>query len=478
MQRFVPSLVAWVVIGAALFAVLASIAVAWSDAPLSSGDEAAHLDYAIDVWHGHLPVFEDGLTIKPPFGVAPPVQWVAQHPPFFYAVLAPVVGPLWDGGQLYAAVLAGRAVNAVFAGASVLATGWAALRVLPGRPAVAAVASLVLAGTSMFLLVGGAIYNDLANVLFAALAVGVAASALRRGLSTRLLVGGVVVTSLGMLSRLSFAVFVVAVVVAFLLARGTPLVRRLVGAGAVVVAPALAAGWFFVRNVRITGNVAGSHPDWAAEHLGRSSRSAAQVVTDPDFWTGVFSVFKGHLEAHWQWTWWLLLGPLALAVVAGVAAVVRRVVGPGRWTGARHASLPPARPRGDVVSDVLVAAMLVAVAALVVAGQVQFTTGGGAPNTRYGLPVMPVLAIVMAIGLVRGLGRLAAPVLTVAWVAGAAFVWWAILELSKPTSEVPGALAATRVSAVVALVVLAATLAGAVLLQLRGAGDRPDRTAW
>lgn len=477
MQRFVPSLVASVVIGAALFAVLASIAVAWSDAPLSSGDEAAHLDYVIDVWHGHLPVFEDGLTIRPPFGVAPPVQWVAQHPPFFYAVLAPIVGPLWDGGHQYAAVLAGRAVNAVFAGASVAATGWAARRVVPGRPAVAAVAALVLAGTSMFLLVGGAVYNDLANVLFGALAVGIAATALRRGLTTRLVVAGAVVTSLGMLSRLSFAVFLVAVAVAFLLARGASPLRRLVGAAAVVVAPALAAGWFFVRNVRITGNVAGSHPEWAAEHLGRSSRSAAQVVADPDFWTGVFSVFKGHLETHWQWTWWLLLGPLVLAVVAGVTAVVRGTALRGRRTVARHGSRLDGRTRGDVLADVLVAAMLVAVGALVIAGQVQFTTGGGAPNTRYGLPVMPVLAIPMAIGLVAGLGRFVAPVLTAAWAVGAGAVWWAILELTKPAAGLPGTLTTTRVAAVAAVVVLVATVVGAAVLELRGRSEEPDRTA-
>ncbi|WFR66543.1 hypothetical protein P9139_17465 [Curtobacterium flaccumfaciens] len=389
-------------------------------------------------------------------------------PPFFYAVLAPIVGPLWDGGHLYAAVLAGRAANAVFAGAAVVATGWAARRVLPGRPAVAAVAALVLAGTSMFLLVGGAVYNDLANVLFGALALGVAATALRRGLTTRLVTAAVVVTSLGMLSRLSFVVFVVAVAVAFLFARGASPVRRLLGAAAVVAAPALAAGWFFLRNVRITGNVAGSHPAWAAEHLGRSSRSAAQVVADPDFWTGVFSVFEGHLETNSQWTWWLLLGPLVLAVAACVTAAVRGVLRRGRRTVARHGSQLVARPRADVVADVLVAAMLVAVAALVIVGQVQFTTGGGAPHARYGLPVMPILGIPMAVGLVAGLGRFVAPVLTAAWAAGAAVVWWAVLELSKPASSWPGTLTTTWVAAVAAVVVLVATVIGAAVLELRG----------
>lgn len=465
MRRLVPSLPAAVVIAAACFAVLASVAIGFSAPPFNSGDEAAHFDYAVTVWHGHLPVFEDGLAIRSPFGILPPVQWVSQHPPLFYAVLAPVVGPLWDGGHLYAAVLMGRTVNAVLAGLTVLAVGWAARRVLPGRPAAAAVAAVIVSLTSMFLLVGGAVYNDLPNVGFGALALGVGASAIRRGLSTRLVVLGAVVTAGGMLSRLSFAVFVVAVVVAFLCAQGSGwwnrLVGKLVAAVVAVAAPALAAGWFFLRNQRLTGNVAGSHPDWAAQNLHRQHFGFVETVTDPLFWSGVFSVFRGHFADPWGWTWAILLVPLLLAVVVGAVPALRRS---GRLVDGRDTRL----------ADALVAAMLLAVLVLVVFLQVRFTMQGGAAQARYGLPVIPVLAVAMAIGL-TGFGRFVSPLLVSVWVAAAGYGWFAIVDLSKPAFTSADTLVVTRVAVVLAVVALVAVLAGVWAMSIRKVV--PDRVA-
>lgn len=473
MRRLIPSVHSAVVIAAACFAVFASVAIGFSAPPFNSGDEAAHFDYAVTVWHGHLPVFERGLTIDSPFGILPPVQWVAQHPPLFYAILAPFVGPLWDSGHLYAAVLAGRAVNAVLAGLTVLAAGWAARRVLPGRPATAAVAAVVVSLTSMFLLVGGAVYNDLPNVGFGALAIGVGATAIRRGLSTGLVVLGAVVTAGGMLSRLSFAVFVAAVLVAFVCARGGGRWNGLVGkAGAVLVAaaaPVLAAGWFFLRNRELTGNVAGSHPAWAATHLHRSQHGFVETVTDPGFWSGVFSVYRGHFADPWGWTWAILLVPLLLAVVVGLVPGLRRstlVVPPDRERARR----------GDRVADALVAAMLVAVFLLIVFLQVRFTMQGGAAQARYGLPVVPVFAVGMAIGL-TGFGRLAAPVLVTLWVAAAGYSWFDIVDLSGPAFTSAATLPITWVAVVLALAALAAVLVGVWTAALRPRRDVGARRA-
>ncbi|WIJ44224.1 glycosyltransferase family 39 protein [Curtobacterium citreum] len=451
MRRSLPSVTAGIVLAAACFAVLASIAIGFSAPPFNSGDEAAHFDYAVTVWHGHLPVFEDGLSIRSPFGILPPVQWVSQHPPLFYAILAPVVGPLWDGGHLYAAVLAGRAVNAVLAGLTVLASAWAARRVLPARPVVAAVAAVVVAMTPMFLLVGGAVYNDLPNVAFGALAIGVGATAIRRGLSTRLVVLGAVVTAAGMLSRLSAVVFVAVVLVAFLCARGSGRWNRLPGkvlaVAVAAVAPVLAAGWFFLRNRQLTGNIAGSHPEWAAQNLRREQHGFVETVTDPGFWSGVFSVFRGHFADPWGWTWALLVVPLLLAVVVAVVP------------GLRRSTLAPVRrrdldPRGDRLADALVALMLVAVFAAVVFLQVRFTMQGGAAQARYGLPVVPVLAVAMAVGL-TGLGRIVAPLVVTAWIAVAGYDWFAIVDLSRPAFTAAATLPITRVAVALAVLALA-----------------------
>ena len=464
MRRFVPSLHTGVVIAAALFAVFAAIAIGFAAPPFNSADEAAHFDYAVTIWHGHLPVFQDGLTISSPFGTLPPVQWVSQHPPLFYAILAPVVGPLWDSGQLYTAVLAGRGINAVLAGLTVLAVGWATGRVLPGRPAVSSVAAVVVSLTSMFLLVGGAVYNDLPNVGFGALAIGVGATAIRRGLSWRLVTLGAVVTAGGMLSRLSFAVFVVAVVVAFVVARRTgwwgTVLGKAIAVVVVGVAPVLSAGWFFLRNRELTGNIAGSQPAWAAENLHRVHTGFVETVTARSFWTGVFSVFRGHFKVDGEWTWLMLLVPLLLALVVVLVPALRR----GRL-----------RTRRTPLADALVAAMLVGVFVLVVFLQVRFTMQGGAAQARYGLPLMPVLAVAMAVGL-TGFGRFVTPVLVTGWVATATYGWFTILDLSRPAFTAPDTLTIARVAVVLAFVALAAVLVGVWVGALRPAprGDEPD----
>ncbi|PZE84975.1 hypothetical protein DEI91_05835 [Curtobacterium sp. MCBD17_032] len=492
------------ILAAALFAAFASLVCAWSQAPLNSGDEAAHLDYAIDVWHGHLPYFYDGVTNRPPFGIIPPVQWVSQHPPFFYLVLAPFVGPLWDAGHPYMSVLAGRSANAGFAAATVLSVGWAARRVVPRRPDVAAVAAVIVSLTGMFLLVGGAIYNDLPNMTFGALAIGVAASALRSGLSARLVVGAAVVTTLGMLTRLTFVVFVLAVVVAFLLARW----RRsgfwsdwrghVVAAVTVVAAPVLASTWFWLRNIRLMGTIVGNDVAYGEQHLGRKQQTFGEVIGSSSWWKSLFALYKGHLPGNADWTYSLLLVPLVLALLVGVvtAAVVvarrlrraRRTVG-ARSTG-RRGALTAGRTREELLADLLVVAMLVALTAAVLVGQVRFSTTGGAPNVRYSLAVMPVLAIPMAIGL-TGLGRVLSAVVTVLWMETAGYIWFQIQDLQKAAFGVERTLVVSRWTFVIALVFFSAMLVGVCAMALRrrrevatvvtgdvstehGAGDGPE----
>ncbi|WP_182046780.1 hypothetical protein [Curtobacterium sp. ME26] len=475
MRRFLPSLHTGVVLAAAVFAVFASVAVGFQGPALGGGDEPAHLDYVIDVWHGTLPVFENGLTIDPPFGVLPPVQWVAQHPPLFYWLLAPVVGPLWDDGSLYFAVLAGRAVNALFAGATVLAAAWAARRIAPRRPDVAPVAAVVVSCTSMLLLVGGAVYNDLPNVALGALALGVGATAIRRGISTPLLVGATLVTTAGMLSRLTFAVFLAAVVVSFLCARGlrpgpgpwNGVVGRVVAAVVVLAAPVAASAWFWLHNIATSGNIAGSHPEWSAQHLHRDSSTFWEVVSGSVFWRGVFGVFRGSQPPeHSGWTWALLLGPLVLGVVVLVVRRLRRnalplpaprrLPGTGRRSARAAATAQDTTTASPVRSETLVVLMVATVFVLLVLLQVAFVMQGGAPQTRYGLPMVPLLAVVMGFGLASW-GRWISPVLLTVWTAVAAWNWYAILDLAEPPylSAVPLQIArAAALLAVVAVLVV------------------------
>ncbi|ROS61813.1 hypothetical protein EDF38_0911 [Frigoribacterium sp. PhB160] len=452
-----------VLVAALVVVVAASIARATSTPLLSTADETAHLDYALQVWHGHLPVFERGVELVQPFGPVPPVQWVSQHPPLFYLLLAPVVGPLADGGHLYAAVLAGRAVNALVAGTTVLATWWAARQLVPGDRRVAGVAALVTAMTGMVVLVGGSIYNDLLAVTFAALALGLAAAVVRGGLTLRLGVLLALTSAGGLASRLSFGIFVVAMAGALVVAahRGRPvrreLLARVAAALGLVVAPLLAVGWFYARNVALTGTVTGGHPDWSAANLGRNTHPVVEVVQAPTFWTGLFSLYRYDVDRADPLPWLALLVPLGLALVAAVLLVATRRLRPSR-------------------GDVLVVVMAAAVTALTVVMQLNYVAGGGAANTRYSLPVVPVIAVVTAWALCRG-GR-AGVVLVAVWAAGVFAAYTTAVDLSVAVGPA-SVLAVARVAFALSAVGVVTAVAAHGVATWRGASiggrQRPER---
>ncbi|TDT66075.1 glycosyltransferase family 39 protein [Frigoribacterium sp. PhB116] len=454
-RRRRPDLV--VLVAAVLFTVTVSVVRAFTTPLLATADETAHLDYALQLWHGALPVFEDGVRLVQPWGPVPPVQWVAQHPPLFYALLAPLVGTLADSGHLYTAVLAGRAANALLAGATVLAVWWAARQIFRRDRAIAAVAAVVTSMTGMLVLVAGSIYNDLLTVVFAALAVGMSARFVREGVTPVSAVVAVLVCTGGLASRASFVVFLAAVLGGVLVARRRSRLRRdvlarVATAVAAIAVPLAAVGWFYARNLALTGSVTGGHPEWAAANLGRNTHTVVEVVQAPTFWTGLFSLYRYDVDRSVPWPWAALLGPLAVALVGALVLVVRR-------------RLRPSRP------DLLVALMLLAVTGLTIGMQLAFVAGGGAPNTRYSLPLLAVLAPLMAWGLTRG-GR-AGVVLVVAWTAGVFVACLSALDLVTPVGP-QVVLDVARVLFAVSVLAGVVFLAAVAVLLTRGPRWSPD----
>ncbi|PZF79617.1 hypothetical protein C1I92_30195, partial [Jiangella anatolica] len=171
---------------AVLGAMLLSAVAALAQAPYVTGDEAPHIDYAYQVWQGRLPVFEDGLSHRPDGAWLAPVQWTAQHPPLYYVLVAPVVGPLAEAGHAEAAVYAARAVNVLLSGLLVLVAHGAARRVCRPGSTVPPIVALVVAAMAGKSLVGGSGYNDLLAAVLVTAMFGVAATAIKRGLDARL----------------------------------------------------------------------------------------------------------------------------------------------------------------------------------------------------------------------------------------------------------------------------------------------------
>jgi hypothetical protein len=391
---------------AVLAAILASLVQALLSPPLHTGDETAHLDYAYQVWTGHLPVFEDGLVLAPEAGSVPPVQWAAQHPPLYYLVLAPVVGPLVEGGHVIAAVYAARGLNVLGVGLLVLVAAWAARRAFPASPLVAPVTALVVGTTAWVARVGGSGYNDIFAALLTTWLLGIAASAVRSGLTWPRAAGLIVVSALCLGSRLHtmvmVGVLVAAVLAGVILRTAGPhgvrgeAVRAAVVALGVPAAVAATSGWFYLRNVALTGSVTGGHPDWAAQNLDRVVRPVSDVLVDAGVWTRLLAVFGHDQLPDAAVVLLLLIAPAALAAVAGVRAV-RDARAPGR-------------------ADVLLLVTGATAVAATLAMQLVYTAGGGSPHPRYLLPVIGILAMLVAQGLVS----------TRRWLPWAAGLWCAV----------------------------------------------------
>lgn len=444
----------------------------------SSGDEMAHFDYAVQVWHGHLPVFEEGLQVELPWGTRPPVQWTSQHPPLFYLLLAPVVGPLYDAGHPYIAGMAGRVVNTVIAAALCAAVMWAARPLSGGRRWIPWIAGLAAAASPWVMGVGSAIYNDDIAALEFAVVLGAAlrlitlprtAGASGRG-GIWWVLGIAAVCAAGTrlsLMPLIFVVFVMLVLRGLIVPGPLSRVGWVVRTTLIGLAMIAAAGWFYLRNLRLTGSVSGGHPDWAMANTDRTDPpSVPEVFADPVYWAKLLGIFSPGNTPEGLTLWGLLVAPAALGAGLAVTAALR-----DRRTAALDAvpETGPATLRALPLPGVL---LLCAVTALLVVMQfVYVSKEAGNLFPRYSLPVLVVTCLLMAWGL--GGIRRAVPVLLGAW---SVVAWWQVIAflLERPRNSSPDQ-AAVRPDLALPLLALATVAALATTLLVIVESQREPR---
>ncbi|MFD1859731.1 hypothetical protein EHW97_01055 [Aeromicrobium camelliae] len=353
----------------------------------SSGDEAAHVDYAYQVWQGRLPVFEDGLSLDNTTGVHPPVQWTAHHPPLFYLLLAPVVGPLADAGHVDAAGLAARAVVCCLAAALVLAVRWFGRLALPGTPAVGTLAAVVTGASVWFIRLGGSVYND----ILAALAITLAAAfllAMTRSPSHRwYTIGFILALCAAALTRISLLPLCFVLLVLLLIQRWwrekRPFLRAVALPFAAGCAVLVASGWFYVRNLQLTGNFSGRHPDWAVAHTSRVPRPFLEVASDSEFWTTMLQQFATSTIDAMPWTLAPQYGTLVLLVLPALAGLL--------------IALRPRRSGFHPLALVIALLVFTVVAAM----QIQHVAGAGSALPRYFFAWVPFVAPLIALALWR-----------------------------------------------------------------------------
>jgi hypothetical protein len=382
-----PRLAVW---GALLAAASAVGMVVLAVRPFGSADELYHIDYAYQVWHGGLPVYENGPVWHPVANWLP-VQLAAQHPPLYYVVLAPIVGPLADAGHPVAATVAGRMVSALFTVATVACLAWAGSLLSRTRRREYGILTAAAGGSLTVLMhVGGSAYNDSLSTLLTVAGLALAMKAIRAGVTPRILFGLALVSAAGGLTRGQFLitslVVGVGVALAVLVHHEGPRRADWAKAAAVGALPflsaLLAAGWFYWRNLRLTGNWTGEHVAWGVEHLHRVTRPISSVLIWPAFWGKQWQVLHEATDTY-NVGQYLLTVVVAIALAGGIVRVVRQRQ-PLRHIDREHAAI---------------VLLLSVQAAVALASEVAYVAHAGGNNLRYQLPALLPVAAVLAAGI-------------------------------------------------------------------------------
>ena len=444
----------------AVVAVLAAAALLSSAFALShrlfgvGGDEMVHFDYAYQIWHGRLPVFEQGLLVDPPWGTHPPVQWTSVHPPLFYLLLAPFVGPLVDDGRYVAAGYAARAISVLIVTGLVASVLWLGREVAPSRRALWLTAGAVAAVSPPVVIAGGSVYNDNLMLVFSTLLIAVTVRMLRNGGTLWTLVlfglfaaGGLWVRLTGLIP-LGLCGLVLGLAWLF---RRAPAWRWLVGLGCASLAAVASVAWFYLRNLRITGNLAGTRPDADLSFLrNRVERPFNEVILDPAVWRGWHAAWGYNLIGARS-----VVSPVwSAALLIGVPLVVAAVLTARRLLRTRRTH--------EIYTVVILAGLLIGIVLI----QTDYTAHRGGASWRYMKPQLPAIALGVAWTITAA--RRLIPVLVPAWLLAALLLLSvdcvkALVE-PNPQSTAPNFPAATSVALALGAAAVAVGMVAVVLV--------------
>lgn len=259
---------------------------------LGLSDTALHLDYSWQVHKGQLPDFYKGA--EAPLSVnQPSVHFVSQHPPLYYLVLSPFVGSPIDSGDPQRAALIAGLITILLGLLCVYVFSWAGWVYGNKRRKEYAIAvPAILASLTPFIINSGALFNDILALLFASITIVLIAIIINKGINIRYGLLLSVVALLGMASRASFIssllIILIAVPTAVFLHNPGGIWRKIRSSVfyniLVLAVIALGIGWFYRRNLQLSGNWTQSAPQsWAKEILGRPYKSYREVITSHKF---------------------------------------------------------------------------------------------------------------------------------------------------------------------------------------------------
>ena len=398
-----PLLIWWLLLAALTF--VFSLQIALIAKPVFEIDEAAHLAYAISVAHGVLPTVETPMleqvaaidfraisSYVSTVGQSHSTIWVANHPPFFYMLSAPLVwiSQLTGADELLSFGM--RVLSALSLAGATYLTGVLAFVAVPTLRLAAVIAPALMVVFKANVYAGGLVFNDGLALMLSTLLLVLAARAVRDGLTAGLCLAVGVVGTCAALTRVSTLPIVFGVVVAIAVVgvrhhrSAAEMVRCLAAAAGI---PTLLAGWFYIRNVAAYGSPTASK--YLLDRFGRVARfDGTADLRMSKAWTlqGWSQLVRGTPRVTPMQLWWpwpqilglILLGSLCFLIARGTVRLVR-------------ASSPI-----EYLADK--ALWIVMVGSLVATwwSMLTFTAAGGTPHARYFGAVASTLALLMARG--------------------------------------------------------------------------------
>lgn len=398
-------------------------------------DETSHTGQALLVARGELPALDTPTPDAVP-GMALYFElrqqlYTANHPPLYYGVVGV---PLRLGVALERPLLgfvAARLATVLLAAVAGVATWNLARTLLPGRRELPVLAAALVLLVPIVPRVSGTLYNDGFGLAAFAVLLWIAVELLVRGPSRGRLAAAAVAAATVALTRSiglgGVALLAVAVLLAHLVHRRGPATGRLL-AGAwrsavVVGVAALASGWFWIRNHRRYGDLAGTQYNLERFEYERDGsvfdflfRLDKAAALGQDLWGRMYD------EARFTATGWGLVPVVVFGVLVlgGAIAIVVRLLR-RRSTGAADPALPLADDAGRRLAWLLLAGWSAAVWASVLS----YNATGGGLHARYLFPALPALAVLVAaaLGALPGWRRGWAPAASVATMVSLGVVW-------------------------------------------------------
>ena len=378
------------------------------------GDTMQHLDYTWRLYHGDIPRFEDRITYEPfvEFTGRQKPQQASVHPPLFYIIHAPFVGPLLDEGKWHQAIAVGRAVNVFIGVLCVVALAWGGWVFGKSRRAMFAVAVPALSVLMYrFVRLNVDYALDVLLVLFSTITLILVYKILQNGLKKEYLLAVSIISVLGMSTKAPYVVFLLVsllgiVIAAFIHGKGSryrKLFRGAIISTAIFLVVIISIGWFYyLRNYKSTGSLFSSLP---ADYTGgRVVQSFGEVITSTRLWSLFYGLYSN-------------IATISIALTSFVAA--------GFLTMKRSALTNLAKDKPLFWALVLLGLSVIGIFAT----QVEHAVGIGSINFRYMLPALLPIGLFLAYGLLA-FGSVRGQLVTLFSVALGASATWVLGGLS------------------------------------------------